>query len=123
MDCDLSVKNVYRYDRDYVEMEFRKVADGGDIIINLPLKYPTVESKLQFALIGYIKSEALKTKIEIRKFNDFQNMGMILSKLFFKIIIDHYKVAKAEESMSNMQALMTLEVANTLGKDEEESLE
>ena len=84
MDCDLSAKNAYRYDRDYVEMEFRKVADGGDIIINLPLKYPIVESKLQFALIGYIKSEALKTKIEIRKFNDFQNMGMILPKLFLR---------------------------------------
>ena len=106
-----------------VEKELRKVEDGDDVVIDLPLKYPIVESKLSTALIGCIKPELFKAKIETRKFNDFHKAGATPSKRIFKIITVHYKVAKGEESMNNMQALMTLDVVNTIGKDDEENLE
>ena len=40
-----------------------------------------------------------------------------------RVVLDHYKVTKREESMSNMQTLMALEVVSIIGKDGEENLE
>ena len=40
-----------------------------------------------------------------------------------RVVLDHYKVTKREEHMSNMQTLMALEVVSIIGKDGEESLE